>query len=88
MLPFVVSCEPVEQSNHWEYIRENYFKNACWLSMETLETALAAVLKKIADCSEMTQSMAVFHWVKSFRMKPAVKISANSIPEVFLHQPS
>jgi hypothetical protein len=30
--------------------------------METLEKALAAVLKKIADCSEMIQSLVGFHW--------------------------
>ena len=41
--PYSPELNPVEQL--WEYIRENYFKNAYWLSMETLEEALAAVLK-------------------------------------------
>ena len=51
---------PVEHL--WEYIRENYLKNAYWLSMEALETAIAPVLKKITDCSKMIQSLVRFHW--------------------------
>jgi transposase len=58
--PYSPELNPVEHL--WEYIRENYLKNAYWLSMETLEEALAAVLKKIADCSEMIQSLVGFHW--------------------------
>jgi len=30
--------------------------------MENLETALAAVLKKITDCSEIIQSLVGFRW--------------------------
>ena len=58
--PYSPELNPVE--HFWEYIRENYFKNAYWLSMETLENALTTVLKKIADRSEMIQSLVGFHW--------------------------
>jgi transposase len=58
--PYSPELNPVEHL--WEYIRENYFKNAFWLSMETLEKALAVVLKKIANCSEMIQSLVGFQW--------------------------
>jgi transposase len=58
--PYLPELNPVEHL--WDYIRENYFKNAYWLCMETLEKALAAVLKKIADFPEMIQRLVRFHW--------------------------
>ena len=58
--PYSPELNPVEHL--WDYIRENYFKNAYWLSMEALEKALEAVLKRIADCSEMIQSLVGSHW--------------------------
>lgn len=58
--PYSPELNPVEHL--WEYIRENYFKNAYWLSMEALEKVLATALKKIADCSEAIQSLVGFRW--------------------------
>jgi len=62
----ILCCESlfIKQSveHLWEYIRENYFKNACWLSMETLEIALTAIRKKVTDCVEMIMSLVGFHW--------------------------
>ena len=58
--PYSPELNPVEHL--WEHIRENYFKNVHWLSMETLETALVAILKKITDCAEMIQQLVGFHW--------------------------
>lgn len=58
--PYSPELNPVEHL--WEYIRENYFRNAYWLSMETLEAALATILKKITECAEMIRTLVGFHW--------------------------
>ena len=58
--PYSPELNPVEHL--WEYIRENYFKNAYWLSMESLETALASILEKMAEYAEIIRSLVGFHW--------------------------
>ena len=51
---------PVEHL--WEYLRENYFKNRPWRSMEALEEALCAALNDLLKIKSILQSLAGFHW--------------------------
>ena len=51
---------PVEHL--WEHIREKFFRNAYWTSMELLESVLEEILIKVEKSKAIIQSLVGFHW--------------------------
>ena len=57
---YTPEVNPVEDL--WEYIREKYFKNRSWNSIEELEESLATALNEILKIKSEIQSLVGFHW--------------------------
>lgn len=49
--------------NIWEELREKYFYNKVFASLDALENHLVAGLKHLEDNPEITKSIAGWHWI-------------------------
>lgn len=58
--PYSPEVNPVEHL--WEYIREKFFRNTLWHSLDTLENSLEGILKSLMDKKNDLQSLVGFHW--------------------------
>jgi len=58
--PYSPEVNPVE--HFWEHLREKYFKNGYWLSIDNLENDLMNALVEVSKSKETIKSLAGFHW--------------------------
>jgi len=58
--PYSPEVNPVEHL--WEHLREKYFKNGYWYSMDKLEDDLENALFEVSKSKETIQNLAGFHW--------------------------
>jgi transposase len=61
--PYSPQLNPVE--NLWEEIREKYFPNLTFDSMDALEDHLCSSLKDFHTKTDTIKSISQFHWIKS-----------------------
>lgn len=59
--PYSPELNPVEHL--WEHIREKYFWNRSWKSLDDLEDALSIALNEVAQAKDIVRSFASFHWI-------------------------
>ncbi len=58
--PYSPEVNPVEHL--WEHIREKYFRNGFWLTMDELENDLINALIEVSKSKETIQKLVGFHW--------------------------
>ena len=58
--PYSPEVNPVEHL--WEHLREKYFRNGYWYSMDKLEDDLENALFEVSKSKETIQNLAGFHW--------------------------
>lgn len=58
--PYSPELNPVEHL--WEHLREKYFRNGYWLSIDKLENDLMNALVEVSKSKETIKSLAGFHW--------------------------
>lgn len=61
--PYSPQCNPVE--NIWDEIREKWFPNLVFKSMQAVEDNLVTALVDLENDNERTQSIAGFEWIIS-----------------------
>ena len=61
--PYSPQCNPVE--NLWDEIREKWFPNLVFKSMEAVENTLVKALVTLENDHERTQNIAGFDWIVS-----------------------
>ena len=61
--PYSPELNPVEHL--WEHIREKYFWNRSWDSIEALEQALCNALREVSASKEKVRSLSAFNWLFS-----------------------
>ena len=61
--PYSPQCNPVE--NIWDEIREKWFPNLVFKSMEAVEDTLEEALLALENDNKRTQSIAGFEWIIS-----------------------
>ena len=61
--PYSPQCNPVE--NIWDQIREKWFPNLVFKSMEAVEDTLEEALLALKNDNKRTQSIAGFEWIVS-----------------------
>jgi transposase len=61
--PYSPQCNPVE--NIWDEIREKWFPNRVFKSMQAVEDTLVKALVALENDNERTQSIAGFKWIIS-----------------------
>jgi len=64
--PYSPQCNPVE--NIWDEIREKWFPNLVFKSMEAVEDTLSEALVVLENDNEKTQSIADFEWIVSINL--------------------
>ena len=64
--PYSPQCNPVE--NLWDEIREKWFPNRVFKSMEAVEDTLVEALVTLEGDNERTQSIAGFQWIVSLSL--------------------
>ena len=64
--PFSPQCNPVE--NVWDEIREKWFPNLVFKSMQAVEDTLVTALVALENDHERTQSIAGFEWIDSINL--------------------
>lgn len=62
--PYSPQCNPVEHI--WEEIREKWFPNLVFKSLEAVENTLAKALVALENDTDRTQSITGFDWIVSF----------------------
>lgn len=58
--PYSPELNPVEHL--WKHIREKYFWNRSWKSLNDLEDALQKALREVSQAKETVRSLSSFHW--------------------------
>ena len=58
--PYSPEVNPVEHL--WEHLREKYFRNGFWPTMDTLENELTNALIDVSKSKETIQNLVSFHW--------------------------
>lgn len=58
--PYSPEVNPVEHL--WEHLREKYFRNKYWSSMDKLENDLTNALFEVSKSKETIQNLVGFHW--------------------------
>jgi transposase len=61
--PYSPQCNPVE--NIWDEIREKWFPNLVFKSMQAVEDTLEEALLALENDNKRTQSIAGFQWIVS-----------------------
>jgi hypothetical protein len=64
--PYSPQCNPVE--NIWDEIREKWFPNLVFNSMDAVEDTLADALVTLENDNEKTQGIIGFDWIVSINM--------------------
>jgi ABC-type dipeptide/oligopeptide/nickel transport system ATPase subunit len=64
--PYSPQCNPVE--NIWDEIREKWFPNLVFNSMQAVEDTLVEALVALENDNERTQSIAGFTWIVSIQL--------------------
>jgi transposase len=59
--PYSPEVNPVEHL--WKYLRENYFGNRYWDTIEELEAYLVKILKEVHEEKEILASLTRFDWI-------------------------
>lgn len=59
--PYSPELNPVEHL--WEHIREKYFWNRSWNSIDELQDALVSALQEISEAKDTVRSFSAFDWI-------------------------
>lgn len=59
--PYSPELNPTE--NFWDYIRENFFKNQCFASIEHVEERLVEAFEAVSNDKAAIQSLSLFSWI-------------------------